>query len=381
MRTIRHPAGYVLPVLQDRINEEVYDPDTNTTGEEPFDLNDPEVDHVQLVVKSLDLTTTIVDAPMTRAAGEDGDVSYAWQGGETGTLNQASRVVAQEFIHMTSGAIQPVPAFYIDFYDVSVPVPVPPGGPCTSWVTEQDLRDCATCDAGEGADYLAAAGIASYLLYKLSGERFSGLCTSTVRPSRRCHHWTRYEQRGSWSGTAWYGYNGCGCTRELRLYGYPIRDVLEVTIDGDVLDPACYRVDDAQTLVRIDGDHWPACQNPYLDTGEGVFEVTYTHGADVPALGRLAATQLGCEVAKLCGGDASTCEIPAHAIGINRRGTSYQLAPRERVGGSAKTEERILTAVRGLDAVALFLRDANPSGRRRRPMIMSPDTMQHRRMG
>src|SRR5438128_508567 len=79
---------------------------------------------------------------------------------------------------------------------------------------------------------------------------------------------------------------GCGCLSTVRLSGYPVREVSEVKIDGDVVDPSEYRLDGWQDLVRMDDPgppvrkrRWPHSQNLALDDDQpNTFSVTYSHG-------------------------------------------------------------------------------------------------------
>lgn len=106
--------------------------------------------------------------------------------------------------------------------------------------------------------------VATEIMWRLSGKQF-GSCPVTMRPCRQtCSGGTAY---GYWSGSTWTPvldggrwYNekcgkcapsGCSCTEvcEVVLPG-PISEVLEVKVDGVVLDPSEYRLDNARKLVR-----------------------------------------------------------------------------------------------------------------------------------
>ena len=55
---------------------------------------------------------------------------------------------------------------------------------CQSWITEQDLADCALCNIGGLAQNQAEQIIetASQILYLLTGQQFPGQCVDQVRP-------------------------------------------------------------------------------------------------------------------------------------------------------------------------------------------------------
>ena len=65
----------------------------------------------------------------------------------------------------------------------------------------------------------------------------------------------------------------------------PVDTIIEVTIDGLVVDPANYRVDNFQWLVAENGFQWPQCPDMNVSSGMvGSFEVTYGKGVEVPAM-------------------------------------------------------------------------------------------------
>jgi len=62
--------------------------------------------------------------------------------------------------------------------------------------------------------------------------------------------------------------NSCGCTTDCScttlceaILPGPVGDIVEILLDGAVLDPSAYRVDNGNRLVRTDGGCWPACQD------------------------------------------------------------------------------------------------------------------------
>lgn len=205
--------------------------------------------------------------------------------------------------------------------------------PCEDWTTAEAVRACEGC-ADFSDDVLAEAiAVASSVLYNWSERRFPGLCNDIVRPCARTEHGFALHgrlQRGGFDGWlpswGWCSCNvgdACGCCRlpEVKLGGYPIQCIGEVVIDGVPLDCDAYRVDNDTTLVRIDGESWPCCQDLRLpDTEVGTWSVTYTYGREVDPGGQLSAKLYACEVAKLCGG--GPCKLPARVQQITRQGVS-----------------------------------------------------------
>lgn len=177
--------------------------------------------------------------------------------------------------------------------------------------------------------------MAAMFLSNWTGGVF-GLCPVTIRPCRE-NCWeghSSYHGSGPTAGYApftpviiqgnWFNLScgscgdkcGCGSAASLKLPG-PIASIDSVTIDGEVLDPSAYRVDNWRWLVRTDDGGWPTCQ----DLTEPSFEISYQRGRPVPEHGQIAAGTLACELAKDACGDRS-CRLPRRVSSIDRQGTS-----------------------------------------------------------
>jgi hypothetical protein len=148
----------------------------------------------------------------------------------------------------------------------------------------------------------------------------------------------------------------------------PVDSIVSVTVDGVVIDPNTYRVDNGVWLVRtkdLDEDNcWPQFQDFNLSsTGSaGTFFVTYLRGLAVPTALQQAAGELACEFAKACVGAA--CRLPGRATSIARQGVSISL-----VGVDALLE-RGLTGISTVDSI---IRAYNPYGLTGPMRIASPD--------
>jgi len=111
---------------------------------------------------------------------------------------------------------------------------------------------------------------------------------------------------------------------EIVLPG-PVGKVQSVIIDGVVLDPEMYRVDNGNRLVREDGQGWPSHQDFNLPAGSvGTFTVTYYHGATADTLVRYAAGTLAAEYLKAIKGD-DDCALPAGTTQVVRQGITIEL--------------------------------------------------------
>lgn len=236
-------------------------------------------------------------------------------------------------------------------------------GVCGQWATEADA--CAPCtDGTDGlADWML---VATDLLYELSGQRFPGVCPDTVQPcATRCAqdgpriYDDAAAARWSWWGACGCGGGVCGCTTlpELTLSGWPLVTVDAVTIDGELLDPTAYRIDDWSRLVRVDGEQWPACSDD--------FTIDFTYGVPPPRPGVVAAATLGCQLALACAGDSS-CRLPQRVQSITRQGVSMVMLDPFTFFDDGRT---------GLYDVDLFLAAYGPTAKKRWPaVIANPDT-------
>lgn len=251
------------------------------------------------------------------------------------------------------------------------PIPAPaegglPSGPCSAWTTNEAV---ATCCGLEDPDILdAQVAAASELLYEASGRRFSGLCQRTVRPCRSDDCGCGYQvlSRGhlvGWTGDCWGGYH-CGCRADSRVkLAGQVRAIVEVMIDGVVVDPSEYFVREQTYLVRKNGARWPSCQSTDVDDdAAGAFAVTYTYGQTPPVVGQQAARELACEIYKACIG-SEDCRLPTGATRITRSGITI-----ERQFFSVDADGVWRT---GLPLVDLFLNRYNPHGLPRRATFWS----------
>lgn len=171
------------------------------------------------------------------------------------------------------------------------------------------------------------------------------------------------------AGGKWY--NSCGCRRandcscsvlsEVRLPG-PVGGIVSVKVDGILLPPAAYRVDNGNRLVRLDGEQWPACQDMALpSTAVGAFEVVYYRGTAPNNMTRHAAGALAVEFYAACAGDS--CRLPDNVTSVARQGVDYELTPTDFPEG-----------VTGIKAVDALIRIYNPNKLKGPVTIASPDS-------
>ncbi len=215
---------------------------------------------------------------------------------------------------------------------------------------------------------------ASDLLYEMSGRQFPGQCEAIVRPCARRsggngRHPSAWSESWGWCMCA----DTCGCegSGRIGLGAYPIVEITEVKVDGVVLDPSRYRIDDRRTLVRLpdaDGTNpgWPRSQRLDLDDDqEDTFSVSYVWGESPPEAGVRAAAVLACELAMACDPDSvDQCRLPKRATSVTREGVTMVLSPSDFLDKDGNT---------GLWEVDLFLRAYNPARIRHRAQVWTPN--------
>ena len=260
-----------------------------------------------------------------------------------------------------------------------------PSSPSDSWVTLDEVKailgpDAPTDSAGDAA-LQANIDSAVELLYSLSGRQFPGSVSTVVRPTSRPeqipdHQWVRNMQAlVGWSygwNAAWlWGicsgchYSGCCGPPMIGLGRSPVTDVTEVLIDGLVIDPNEYRIDDAKWLQRNDGcGGWPTCQNLSAPIGDPcTFQVSFTFGQDPPQMGKSAAGQMSAELYR-ADTPGLNCALPARITSITRQGVSFAVLDPQTFMQQGLT---------GNYQIDMFLIAYNPSKQIRRPMVYSPD--------
>lgn len=205
------------------------------------------------------------------------------------------------------------------------------------WCGPDDLGGACTDVDLEAGIVTKAIALASEILFYLSGSRWPGVKTETVRPMASepctCGWGTSADpaRRNAWRGGA-----RCSPLRQQELGGFPIVDVQEVKVDGDVVPSDRYRVDDRRylTAVRSSAEQdrlwWPSCQRLDLpDTEEGTWSVRYRWGAGPPPAGAAAAAALACELGLMLAPedeDGPGCRLPAAWTSITRAGVTVTRA-------------------------------------------------------
>jgi len=244
------------------------------------------------------------------------------------------------------------------------------------WVDTEELGVYADSDYA-----YEAVKNASYLLWAMSGRKFSGTTRVTERYVSAYDPYLRsgasrltYTPQlidgqvenvasggfGRYSNRDFLG-DGTNALTRVRLRGrkvvvvHALRDQ-----DGNIIDPDTYYLADHSTIYGTPNANWSATN----------VEVTYTYGSPPPSAGRSAARLLATELVKLYEGD-DECGLPQRVTSVVRQGVSYTILDNQDFVDELRT---------GMYAVDLFLKTANPDKARARSRVFTPDQPRARRI-
>jgi hypothetical protein len=315
----------------------------------------------------------VVNGPATIVGDpNDGLVSYQWQVNDT---DEVGDFEVEWIVTFSGGQVQVFPAdgYTIVTVEDSLEAenPAIPALPDTCWPV--DTSCCTNFGDYSPTVQARAIALAGQTMRMLTGYSVGG-CPVLLRPcSQTCvdgaYGWyynggTFYphiDSLGRWVNSCGCTYNcSCSVLSVVNLSGV-VGSVEEVKIDGVVLAPTAYRLDNGHRLVRLDGELWPACQDmAKADTEVGTFSVSVVRGATVDGLGAYAAGLLACEYAKACTG--GKCRLPSGTTSVVRQGISMEISTDLFPGGR--------TGIREVDTVVARY---NPYALKRPSAIWSPD--------
>lgn len=215
---------------------------------------------------------------------------------------------------------------------------------CSRFATAQDVVDVVCVgDLTLPADQTAiesALDAASDILVRLSGFRFTGLCTATVRPGRdacTCDASSR---------------DACGCG---RLDGVPLHanvvSITSVMVDGVVLGSSEYAILSDPVLPRLVrvavGDRpsdWPSCQKLWRpSTEEGSFQIVYSFGQAPGIVEINAVVELAISI--LSANPSRNLSVVPGATGLSGGGVSLSFDPNSDADDSAVKLPAVATFV------------------------------------
>jgi|AntAceMinimDraft_5_1070358.scaffolds.fasta_scaffold05195_5 hypothetical protein len=244
------------------------------------------------------------------------------------------------------------------------------------WVDVEELGQYANSDYA-----YEAVKNASYLLWGMSGRKFSGVTTVTERYVSAYDPYLRSGGSrfnfypiliggqvenipvGSVDRNSHHDFNGDGTSSysRLRLRGRKVVKIHNLRDQkGEIIDSSTYYLSDHSTIYGTPNAKWSPSN----------VEVTYTYGSPPPQAGKTAARLLATELVKLYEGD-DTCALPQRVSTASRQGVSYTILDNQSFIDELKT---------GVYAVDLFLKTANPDKARARSRVFSPDVPRARRI-
>ena len=222
-----------------------------------------------------------------------------------------------------------------------------------------------------------AARVASYLLWSMSGRKYTGETTVTERytctlrnnrlgPSTKTNSPVLFGgdvyniPSGDYDEYSELSSDGMSPESRIKLRGRPITKIHAIrNRTGEILDPSSYYLVDHSTIHIKAGTPWTPCNT----------EVTYSYGTPVPVAGKMAARKLAIEFARLWSGD-DQCELPQRVTSVSRQGVSYTILDNQEFIDELRT---------GLYEIDLFLKVVNPDNARRKSKVFSVDTPRARR--
>ncbi|WP_116996398.1 hypothetical protein [Desertimonas flava] len=239
--------------------------------------------------------------------------------------------------------------------------------PCEPWADDFNVGNLGQSETQVDQALMAATEI----VWALSGRRY-GVCTaSNVRPARAPSLSYDLTSGRSWSRSGgwplpdpfWPMTCAPGRPWRLKLWHRSVIEVTNVTIDGAVVDPESYWVENWRWLVRADRQPWPNTQN--LDVAEnapGAWHVSYRWGRTPPQSGIRAVQKLAAELLKDDLG--LDCDLPQRVTQVTRQGLQFVLND-----PTALLDKGVL----GVNAVDQFIAVANPNRLKRAPGIWRAD--------
>lgn len=202
----------------------------------------------------------------------------------------------------------------------------------------------------------SAVETASFILFKLSGEKYTGTSTSVEAYNSTTYPATMATTPAVITGQVYNIPRETDGFRNLRLRHSPVLSVSSVEHLGRVLDASEYTLRNNAYLVRENSLPW--ILDPVND-----LTVTYRHGTPPPAAGRRAALRLANEFI-LADMGSGACALPERISSVNRQGVSYTIMDPQEFISNGKV---------GIYEIDLFLAAVNPHKAKKKPKIFSVD--------
>lgn len=215
------------------------------------------------------------------------------------------------------------------------------------WISANDTMD----PTGPFTDW--AVRTASWILYKLTAEKYSGIQTTTDCYSLDTSGTLQYrpevihgEMRNLPAGLS------SSSNMQLRLRRRPVLSISSIYSGGNLIPAGDYELRNNAFVVRKD-------KLPWISAPLSELVITYSHGSPPPLAGKRAAVRLANELIMAETGD-SACALPDSVTSINRQGISYTLLDPQVYIEKGRT---------GVYEIDMFIYAANPRGALKKPGV------------
>lgn len=195
---------------------------------------------------------------------------------------------------------------------------------------------------------------ASFILYKLTGEKYPGVLRTTEVYSQDTDLSTATQP--ALIGGQMYNIPRSGnALTELSLRHQPVREVHRVTYLGRDLDPSEYSLRNNSFIVLKN-------RQPWILSHVNELEVEYSYGMNPPRAGRKAAIRFANELI-LADKGSDACSLPQRVTSVNRQGVSFTMLDPQDFVKDGRT---------GIYEIDLFLTAVNPNKSQKRAKVYSP---------
>lgn len=199
----------------------------------------------------------------------------------------------------------------------------------------------------------SAIRTASWILFKLTAEKYPGISTSTE--TYRLENNLELRLMPEIINGKMYNIPRNGIVtsnRSITLRHTPVHSIVSVTANGSVVSMDEYEIVNGTQLQRRD-------KLPWLISGMNELTVTYEHGSPPPSAGKRAAIRLANELIWAETG-SDMCSLPDRVTSVSRQGISYTILD---------PQAYIVEGRTGIYEIDLFINAANPLKAKKKPKI------------
>jgi len=215
------------------------------------------------------------------------------------------------------------------------------------WISANDTSD----PTGPFTDW--AVRTASWILYKLTAEKYAGVQTTTDSYSLNDSGELKFQPQLI-NGQMYNLPANIATTSntQLRLRRQPVISIVDVFSGGVEIPLTDIELRNNAFIMRKD-------KTPFVLSPQEELVVTYTHGSPPPIAGKRAAVRLANELI-LAEKQDPNCALPDSVTSINRQGISYTLLDPQVYIEKGRT---------GVYEIDMFIYGANPRGALKKPNV------------